>query len=256
MADSRRSWFAYDRHNPPRWAVLYDAYYIIRRALYRNIVSAAADCHGVVLDFGCGRSPYKDAFSHVRYVGADVLVSGYPQEDKRPDVYFDGVSLPFRDASFDAVIATEVLEHVPDERVTLSEIRRVLKPEGRLVLTVPFTWPEHEMPHDYRRFTSTGLEAALARANFRVLLHRRLSAGGGAIAQLFSAYLVEESFRRLPRLLRRAVITLPIAVSNVLGCLLSRSANASSEYYIGHYIVATAERPGALDSLETLPSPQ
>ena len=54
----------------------------------------------------------------------------------------DGARLPFGDAAFDRVIASEVLEHVPDDQAACAELARVLKPGGRLAVTVPAWWPE------------------------------------------------------------------------------------------------------------------
>jgi SAM-dependent methyltransferase len=54
----------------------------------------------------------------------------------------DLLSLPFPDASFDVVMASEVLEHIPDDDVAMAEISRVLRPGGRVAVTVPRWWPE------------------------------------------------------------------------------------------------------------------
>ena len=54
----------------------------------------------------------------------------------------DALRLPFEDETFDAVICSEVLEHIPDYRAALCEIHRVLKPDGRLCASVPRAWPE------------------------------------------------------------------------------------------------------------------
>src|SRR3546814_8619033 len=75
--------------------------------------------------------------------------------EKRPDVAADGALLPFPDQSFEAVICSEVLEHVPDPRLVLDEIARVLKPGGCLLLTVPFLFRIHADPHDFGRYTDT-----------------------------------------------------------------------------------------------------
>ncbi len=54
----------------------------------------------------------------------------------------DAAALAYEDDSFDAIICSEVLEHLPDYNAALAEMRRVLKPDGRLCITVPHAWPE------------------------------------------------------------------------------------------------------------------
>ena len=70
-----------------------------------------------------------------------------------PDVYWDGVKMPFEDSTFDSCMATEVLEHCPNTEILLKEVSRVLKPEGTLFFTVPFLWNLHEVPNDEYRYT-------------------------------------------------------------------------------------------------------
>lgn len=68
----------------------------------------------------------------------------------------DCTDMPFKDNELDGVICSEVLEHVPDCLKAVDEIHRVLKPGGKLVLTVPFIFPLHA--RDYWRFTPRNLE--------------------------------------------------------------------------------------------------
>ena len=77
-----------------------------------------------------------------------------------PDVDGDIGALPFRSNAADAVICKDVLEHVPDPRTAVSEMRRVLKPRGRLYCSVPFLHPYHgsDTLADYWRFTHEGLD--------------------------------------------------------------------------------------------------
>ena len=72
------------------------------------------------------------------------------------DVVGDGHSLPFKDSVFDAVISEAVLEHVQDPNRVVSEIYRVLKPDGYVCAAVPFLQGFHASPHDYQRYTVPG----------------------------------------------------------------------------------------------------
>ena len=72
----------------------------------------------------------------------------------------------FDDAEFDSIFHTEVLEHVFDVKTLLSECRRVLRPGGEMLLTVPFQARFHYIPHDYWRFTPSALRRMLEEAGF------------------------------------------------------------------------------------------
>ena len=82
------------------------------------------------LDVGCGLRPYEDYFPIGSYVGVDIEQSGRSIGMKAPDYFYDGQVLPFADSSFDGVISTQVLEHVPNARSMLIEMNRVIKLGG------------------------------------------------------------------------------------------------------------------------------
>jgi SAM-dependent methyltransferase len=71
------------------------------------------------------------ARANVRYLSADL-------ESPRADKHFDLTSIPYPDASFDVIICMHVLEHIPDDRAAMREMRRVLAPDGWALLQVPF----------------------------------------------------------------------------------------------------------------------
>jgi len=69
----------------------------------------------------------------------------------------DLVKIPVKAESYDLVFCSQTLEHVPDPQLLLSELYRVLKPGGKLWLSVPFFYAEHEIPYDYYRYTRYGI---------------------------------------------------------------------------------------------------
>lgn len=109
---------------------------------------------GALLDVGCGMRPYEKTF----FSGAKTyLGSDYLSDRSRPDVIASALDLPFEAESFDTVVSTEVLEHVPDPLRALREMRRVIRPDGFLILTTPMYWPRHEVPYDYFRYPYDGM---------------------------------------------------------------------------------------------------
>jgi ubiquinone/menaquinone biosynthesis C-methylase UbiE len=158
-----------------------------------------------VLDVGCGLRPYEPLFAHGEYVGIDVPDSGREVEGKLADRWFDGRKIPYEDEEFDAVICTQVLEHAVDSDGLLAEMHRVLRRGGRLLVTVPFMWGEHETPYDFRRFSSFGIRAAAERAGFEQIYVERLIRGVEAIRMLVRSEIINEQRAKPPvGALRRA----------------------------------------------------
>jgi SAM-dependent methyltransferase len=138
-----------------------------RRSILEFVARCAAELErgARVLDAGAGNAPYRELFDHCVYVTTDWSGSVHAGA-RQADVIASLDDLPITDASFDAVVCTQVLEHVSEPAVVLSELRRILRPDGRLWLTVPLTWPLHEEPFDFFRFTPYGLADLLRRAGF------------------------------------------------------------------------------------------
>lgn len=137
-------------------------------SIWRDLARLLPACHGRILDVGCGAQPYRRLFpADASYVAIDSSEAkahfGYEMPDTQ---YFDGPTWPVPDSAFDVVLATEVLEHVADTNLFLLEARRCLEPGGLLVLTVPFAARWHYIPHDYWRFTPSGIDKVLRTAGF------------------------------------------------------------------------------------------
>ena len=142
------------------------------------------------LDIGCGSRPYEKWFPPSSYIGVDIEDSGRPVSMKAPDFFYDGKRLPFEDGSFNGVLCTQVLEHVRNSEVLLSEIFRVLKPGCVFILSAPFLWEEHEEPYDFFRFTSFGFRELLMRSGFETVSVQKTSGSLEALAQLLSVFVV------------------------------------------------------------------
>ena len=135
--------------------------------IYRFLRNRLPACRGRVLDVGAGEAPWRDLLQDAEHVGVDVEAAAEFGMRRKADItYYDGNTLPFADASFDHVLCTEVLEHVPHPASLLSDLNRVLRAGGSLILTVPWSARLHHLPHDYMRFTRFGLDLLLQSAGF------------------------------------------------------------------------------------------
>jgi len=134
------------------------------------ILSSAGDIpqNATVLDAGAGESPYKKYFKHCTYVTIDTQCGDSEWDYSQLDSIGDLEKIPYKDNSFDAVICTQVLEHVKEPLVVVKELYRILKPIGTLYLSAPQGWGIHQAPHDYFRFTHFGLKHLLTSAGFNV----------------------------------------------------------------------------------------
>lgn len=126
------------------------------------------------LDIGAQNGPYAAHFPH--RIALDV------QRGLGVQIIGDAQQLGIRDASFEVVLCTEVLEHLPEPQRAIDEMFRVLEPGGELLLTTRFLFPLHDTPHDYFRYTKYGLRHLLRR--FEIVELREETDSVGALAVL------------------------------------------------------------------------
>jgi SAM-dependent methyltransferase len=150
---------------------------VARRDLVRRIVSRL-DRRSRVLEIGSSsgllleelrREGFADVF------GSDVSAAAVRESLRngiRRVAIMDGAALAVPDGSFDLLVASDVLEHIEDDRAALAEWRRALRPSGTLVVFVPafpHLWGEHdELNRHFRRYTKSGLLRRLEESGFKI----------------------------------------------------------------------------------------
>lgn len=179
-------------------------WFTARRGLITTLLSDLYPRTGQlnILDIGCGTGAMLDELAPFgSVVGADFSPEALRFCRSRGSSYpltrADVRRLPFADNTFDIVTAMDIVEHIDDDKAACAEVRRVLKPGGRLFATVPAfpsLWSEHdEALHHFRRYTVPHLRDVLGRVGF---LRPRLSY---TVTALFPPiYLYRQIGRLLP----------------------------------------------------------
>jgi len=202
-----------------------DPLYLPLSDLLLAVRKAATSEPVTVLDYGAGLAPYRSLFPNSQYRTADVGRSetccdgliGTPARNENfeaPDYTIapDG-RVPEESNTFDYILSTQVLEHVPDPDTHLSECFRLLKPGGNLFLSTHGSYEDHGSPYDYHRWTAEGLKYDLQNTGFQVLSLDKLTTGPRAIMWFLQMYLEAMGTSRK---------TIPGLFHWVCGCIVRR----------------------------------
>lgn len=201
------------------------------------VAAAAARLPGDarVLDAGAGEGQYAPHFERRRYFGVDLAIGDAGWNYRGLDAVADLAALPFPAGAFDLALNIVTLEHVPDPRRVVSELSRVLRPGGELLLVVPLEWEEHQTPHDYFRYTQFGVRRLLADAGLEVI---SLDAAGGFFRLLARRCLNALQFFPGPLVVLGALLFAPAGLLLPLLEPLDRRRNFTLGY------ICTARKPG------------
>ena len=149
--------FAYNRKRRDKW--------MIKQA--NNIPNDSK-----VLDVGAGGCPHRKLFSHCEYFTQDFVQLSNVQIQNQEgygkiDFVSDILNIPVPDKSYDVILCTEVIEHIPDPISAIKEISRILKPGGTLLITAPLQSGLHQEPyHFYGGYTKYWYQKFLTENNF------------------------------------------------------------------------------------------
>lgn len=195
------------------------------------------------MDFGSGSKPYKSLFSAEKYIGVDYSSEGHPHDDEAIDVFYDGKTIPFPDNYFDSVFSSEVFEHVFNLEAIIPEIARVMKPGGKILITCPFVWNEHEVPVDYARYTQFALKHLLEKNGFNLTVVDKSGNFITAISQLIVLYNDTHLIPKFGVLNKVPVVSslirfVFIFITNTMGLLLSKILPTPQDIYLNNIILA------------------
>ncbi len=163
---------------------------LIKDLIWDDLVEASKYAKGSMLDIGCGKSPYRRLFENniESYTGLDPRSS---VADIKQDFY----KAKIKPNSYDTVLSTQVLEHVPEPEEFIRKVYRILKKKGIVIITVPFVGSLHEEPYDYFRYTPYSLTYLFSKIGFKIVYIKGQGNWLAAIATDLIFYL-ESSFNR------------------------------------------------------------
>lgn len=221
-------------------AVFFNPFYFIRKNLFQNVKLYAPELTGKILDFGCGCKPYQAMFSRQNtiYIGCDIEVSGHSHQQENIEYFYDGKTLPFADRSFTGVFSSEVFEHIFNIDEIVKELNRILVPGGKMLLTVPFVWNEHEVPFDYARYTSFGICDLLQRNGFEVIAVKKSTSYIETLFQMFCEYL-RKSFSKVSTHIYLEVLfqVVVIAPVTILGIIINKLLPDDDSFFCNDIIL-------------------
>jgi len=229
-----------EHFNPGLLGIFINPFYFARKGLYLSIKALAPHIKGKTLDVGCGLKPYEGLFDSTAYIGLEID-SPENRKNKKAEFFYDGNHFPFQSNEFDSLVANQVLEHVFNPDDFLSEIIRVLKIGGNMLLTVPFVWDEHDQPFDYARYSSFGLKHLLEKHGFEVIESRKTVNDVRLLFQLFNEYVYKVTRFKNPYadLFATVVIRAPF---HILGELIYRIFPKNNDLYLDNVVLARKGR--------------
>lgn len=159
--------------------------WVVGRCLLPVLTTLGQEQRGVLLDLACGESPFRAYFPNVQtYLRVD-------RNPLDPKVTLgDMLAIPLDSQSVDVILLFQAITDVPYPVAVLQEVRRVLKPGGRLLVFESMAYPEHDAPDDFYRLMPEGLRVLAADAGLRLQECIRLGGLFTRFASLWSTFVM------------------------------------------------------------------
>jgi SAM-dependent methyltransferase len=228
-------------------------WFLGRRRLFLRLIEDRFGARRPIdmLDFGCGTGAFLEhleRFGAVSAVDSDASAVAFCHTRGRTEVQLvpADAPLPFPDASFDLATALDVVEHIDDDVAALAELRRVLRPDGVLLVAVPafmFLWgKQDEVSHHHRRYTARTMRRALTEAGFTV---DRTTYFNTILFPPIAALRLARRLLRRPSTRQSDFDVGPEALNRALGALFGAEARVIARWNVpfGVSLLALARRP-------------
>lgn len=199
---------------------------------------------GRILDLGCGQKPYEHLFENAEYVGIDF--ENYSKNrnvpGKTPDIYFSEeyakeLRLPLENDTFDQAVSFQVLEHHKKPELMISEMARVIKFGGFILLSFPFIYALHEEPHDYQRFTEYKMQEVFKENNCEIIEIKKQGSLFSVYSTLANEQLNAYAAKGRFRYLVAVAIYIPLLLFQYLSFILDMIIK-SDKVFINYIILA------------------
>ena len=225
-------------------------YFVAKYYILKDIKSTLGSYsfRGSLLDFGCGEKPYKSLFRNItEYIGIDFknysinkdFAGGVP-ESYFTDDYLDTLILPYKDESFDNVVSFQVLEHHKNPAKMISEVVRIVKPGGYILMTLPFLGGIHEEPNDYQRFTRYGLIELFSDRSCEIIDIKEQGSLFSTISMLLNEHLNQFAAKNKITYFISILIYFPFLVFSYLSLLLDRIFKSDKIFF--NYLILVRKR--------------
>ena len=239
MKEWLKKLFTKESFEPSFLGLLINHFYIVRRGLLKGIELLSEDLNGGrLLDFGCGSLPYRHFFNVDEYIGLDIKESGHNHKNEQIDVFYDGKTIPFESEYFDHVFSSEVFEHLFNLDQLLTEINRVTKLNGTLLITLPFVWDEHEIPYDFARYTSFGITHLLENHGFKIQSQLKSTTYIETVFQMLTAYISQVLLPK-NQYIHMVLGVFLVSPINLLGLVLGKILPNNTHFYHNNIVLCT-----------------
>lgn len=217
----------------------------ISSVLFADLIASFYDTNlpkharGKLLDLGCGKVPLFSTYKN--YITENICVDWENSLHQNPfiDFYMDlNKPLLLKNDEFDTIILSDVLEHISSPEQVWSEMFRVLKKDGKLILNVPFLYHVHEQPYDFYRYTRFALQIMAEKAGFKIIMIEEIGGLLQVLTDLFA-----KGVKHIPLIGKILALTSQALTSTFVKTKIGKriSQKTAQNFPLGYFLIAIKE---------------